>query len=48
MIQGLLGSKLKVPYSQALQMTKYSQIKIQLPQKCQIHGGPLRLFIKKL
>lgn len=38
----------KVSYSQAHSMTKYSQIKIRLPQKGQIHGGPLSPRIKTL
>lgn len=48
MIQDLLGSKIKTSYSLSLYMTKYSQIKIWLLQKGQIHGRPVRSFLKTL
>lgn len=48
MVQDLLGSKLKASFCQALQMTKSSQIKTQLPQKGQIYGGPEGPFAKML
>ena len=41
MIQDMLVSEIKVSYSQGHQMTKYSQVKIWLPQKGQILEEPL-------
>ena len=48
MIQGMLVSEIKVSYSQGHQMTKYSQIKIWLPQKGQILEELLNPFVKTL